>query len=52
MDYIDYAFMMLNKLYHPYARENDPNKWDLLWEWFDFRINYDYIKAVTHHEIL
>lgn len=42
MDVIEY----LMYLYHPYARELNPIKYDLIWQWIDFRYNYDYLENI------
>ena len=44
MDVIEY----LMYLYHPYARELNPIKYDLIWQWIDFRYNYDYLEKYSN----
>lgn len=43
MDVIEY----LMYLYHPYAREHNPIKYDLIWQWIDFRYNYNYLEKYS-----
>lgn len=42
MDVIEY----LMYLYHPYAREHNSIKYDLIWQWIDFRYNYNYLENI------
>ena len=42
MDAIEY----LMYLYHPYLREHNPIKYDLIWQWVYFRLNYDYLENI------
>ena len=42
MNVIEY----LMYLCHPYAREHNPIKYDLIWQWIDFRYNYDYLENI------
>lgn len=36
------------KLIHPYARENNPNKFDYMWAWVRFRDEYNFIEKVVN----
>lgn len=52
MNYFEEILAYISKIYHPYTRDINPTKYDLIWEWINFRYEYDYIGKVVHHEIL